>query len=84
MMLNCPHVPIPDVLQRHQLLLQAPSTLGGLRPYIAFPLHLWVLQVPSAGREDTIRSVRGTERSHGAGGYTNAKRHYFPGAEAEA
>lgn len=76
----------PDVLQRwhHQVLLQAPSTLRGFRPYIAFPLHLWALLVPSAGREDTIPSLQGTVRSHGAGGYTNAKRHYFPGAEAEA
>lgn len=77
-------MPINPQRWHHQVLPQALSTLRGLRPYIAFPLRLWGLLVHWARREDTIRSVRGTVRSHGAGGYTNAKRHYFPEAEAEA
>lgn len=81
--LSCPHAHQPPALApagpaASPLYPPWPQTLH------RFPLHLWGLPVPSAGREDTIRSVRGTVRSHGAGGYTNAKRYYFPGAEAEA
>lgn len=89
LMLNCPCPHRPPMGSGTALcrdLPQTPPALHGLRPYVAFPLHLRGLRVPAAGpgRGDTMRSVQGTLRSHGAGGYTNAKRYYFPWAEAEA
>lgn len=49
------------------------QTLRGLRPYIAFPLHLGGTAGPLGGAGGwrgghTMRSVQGTLRSHGARG----------------
>lgn len=80
LMLTCPRPHRPPMWSSSGTalrwdLLQTPSALRGLRPYIAFSLHLGRLRVPSARRVggDTMRSVQGTLRSHGARGLYKCK-----------